>query len=971
MTSAADLSLPPAWTPPARAPIPIVASIVPVMGAVVLWLVLGSPMALWLAALGPLVAAASILDSARSARSGRRRATADAARARERVASAVGAEHDLERERRWTQHPDVARFAVRDADVWRAVPARADVLVVGAGETPSELRVTGGEGDPASLALRARAAVLPEAPVTVPIAAGLAIAGPAVLAAAVARGLVLQACLALPPGRLRIVGADRADEAWVGMLPHRAAATGTGLALVGPGEQPPPDADIVIARTDGTTVPPRCAAVLTVQTPHAARLDHAGEVRELAIEAIGVAQAEAIAARLAERAERVLGRDAEADAVLFADLPTARPRRGGLPAALGRGGGQAAVVDLVADGPHAVVAGVTGAGKSELLITWVLALCAAHSTREVSFLLADFKGGTAFDALAALPHVTGVITDLDGTGARRALDSLRAEVRWRESELTRAGARDVLDERVDLPRLVIVVDEFAALLVEHPELNAVFADVAARGRALGMHLILGTQRVSGVVRDALLANCPLRVSLRVTDAADSRLVVGTDEAATLPGGAAAAGVALVRRGQDAAPQRVRIALSEPGDIPRIAATASGPAPRRPWLPALPARITLAELQTLAATGSHNVGDSRFLGADRAARSEEVQIPEEVRIPEEARARGPWLLGLADEPERQRQVPFVLDAAERGLLVVGGAASGKSTALETLAAETRGPIVRVPRDGEAAWDALTALDEAPAGTLVVIDDLDTLAIRLPADYGHAALDIVERLVRGTGETGVFVAAAAQRLTGAVARIAELVPRRLVLATASRAEHVALGGDAAHYIAGAPPGRGRWGATAVQVAIAGDPVRLASADVPPWHPGPGITGLVGRAASLRDVGWAGVRVMTVDEAPSDLAALAGPRGRIVIVGDPDQWQRAWRVLTALRDEHTLVIDAACAAEYRVLAGDRSLPPYCTPGRRRAWLIRAGRPAIRARVPARDEPVPRTRAAARTIGAARRGA
>ena len=135
----------------------------------------------------------------------------------------------------------------------------------------------------------------------------------------------------------------------------------------------------------------------------------------------------------------------------------------------------------------------------------------------MSFLLADFKGGTAFDALAGVPHVTGVITDLDGAGARRAIESLRAEVRWREAAIAGAGARDILDPRVDLPRLVVVVDEFAALLGDHPELHAVFTDVAARGRALGMHLVLGTQRAAGVIRDSLLANCPLRISLRVTD----------------------------------------------------------------------------------------------------------------------------------------------------------------------------------------------------------------------------------------------------------------------------------------------------------------------------------------------------------------------------------------------------------------------------------------------------------------------
>ena len=271
------------------------------------------------------------------------------------------------------------------------------------------------------------------------------------------------------------------------------------------------------------------------------------------------------------------------------------PARGTLPAVIGIEAGDPFVVDLVADGPHAVVGGVTGSGKSELLVTWIIALCAAHSTRHVSFLLADFKGGTAFDVLADVPHVTGVITDLDGAGARRAIDSLRAEVRWREAELARAGARDILDPRVDLPRLVIVVDEFAALLGEHPELHAVFTDVAARGRALGMHLMLGTQRPAGVVRESLLANCPLRISLRMTDPADSRAILGTDDAAALPGGYSGRGLALVRTAGDPSPRRVRIALSSLSDSQAIGAADDGPRPRRPWLPELPGRIDLADL----------------------------------------------------------------------------------------------------------------------------------------------------------------------------------------------------------------------------------------------------------------------------------------------------------------------------------------------------------------------------------------
>nr|WP_243847506.1 FtsK/SpoIIIE domain-containing protein [Microbacterium ulmi] len=593
-------------------------------------------------------------------------------------------------------------------------------------------------------------------------------------------------------------------------------------------------------------------------------------------------------------------------AELLAAAPA--PHRGALPAVVGAGAGGPAHLDLVADGPHAVVAGVTGSGKSELLITWVLALCATHSTSQVGFLLADFKGGTAFDSLAGLPHVTGVITDLDGSGARRAIESLRAEVRWREAELGRVGARDVLDERADLPRLVIVVDEFAALLGDHPELHAVFSDIAARGRALGMHLVLGTQRVSGVVRDALLANCPLRLSLRVTDPADSRAVIGTPDAAALPGGREGAGIALVRRAQDAEPRRVRIALSTPADVQRIARDHAGPRPRRPWLPDLPPHVELAQLRAHGGPG--------------------------------------LILGLADEPERQHQGPFSLEVADRGVLVVGGPGSGKSTALETLAAQAPHGLVRVPRDPEGAWDAVARLCEDPpaAGSVLVIDDLDALTARLPGDYAHALVERLERVVRGAGDAGIFVAASAQRMAGAAARLGDLVPWRLVLAAPSRAEHVALGGDPAHYAPGAPAGRGRIAGRALQVAVGEDPVPAPPAALAEWTPSSGVTGIVIRRAAARVAveRWrtAGVGILTLEEvALSPDPAPSAAAAPVVVVGDPEDWQRHWRVLGTIRDDHALVIDAGCSAEYRVLAADRELPPYCEPGRSRGWLIRAG--------------------------------
>src|SRR5690606_13533407 len=104
-------------------------------------------------------------------------------------------------------------------------------------------------------------------------------------------------------------------------------------------------------------------------------------------------------------------------------------RSAGLAAAIGRDARGDAVLDLVEDGPHAIVTGMTGSGKSELLVSWVTSMASAYSPDQVVFVLADFKGGTAFDPLLELPHVAAVITDLDDDGARRGVQSLTAELR--------------------------------------------------------------------------------------------------------------------------------------------------------------------------------------------------------------------------------------------------------------------------------------------------------------------------------------------------------------------------------------------------------------------------------------------------------------------------------------------------------------------------------------------------------------
>ena len=210
-------------------------------------------------------------------------------------------------------------------------------------------------------------------------------------------------------------------------------------------------------------------------------------------------------------------------------------------------------IDLARDGPHGLIAGMTGSGKSELLRTLVASLAARSSPDHLTFVLVDYKGGATFDACADLPHTVGVVTDLDDRLAERALASLDAEIRRREQLLRVVGADDLGEYRAmpdsdPLPRLVVVVDEFKALAVELPEFVPALVGIALRGRSLGIHLVLATQRPAGVVSDDIRGNTQLRMALRLQDAEDARDVVGDDGPAGFPRGTP--GRTMMRLGAD-------------------------------------------------------------------------------------------------------------------------------------------------------------------------------------------------------------------------------------------------------------------------------------------------------------------------------------------------------------------------------------------------------------------------------------
>ena len=368
--------------------------------------------------------------------------------------------------------------------------------------------------------------------------------------------------------------------------------------------------------------------------------------------------------------------------------PLARPT----PAAVvGSGPDGPFVIDLCRDGPHVLVGGTTGSGKSEFLRTLVTSLAISSPPEELTFVLVDFKGGAAFGPCAGLPHVVGLVTDLDDHLVSRALASLRAELRRRERLLAAVGANDLeayqrvrTPDSEPVPRLVVVVDELRALVEELPDFVTGLVRLAALGRSLGVHLVLATQRPSGAVSAEVQANVSLRIAFRVRDRADSVDVLDDGSAAGIP--PSTPGRALARGADGAlvtfqaaivAAPRVRsvagltvrrsttggegvdpaqqIDDAEVGSTPGVVAAVrdahrllGGRPPRAPWLAPLPSLVP-------ALAGS----DARSSGVPR-------------------------VVGLVDEPELQRITALAWDAAGGTWLLSGGSGSGRTTALRALA-----------------------------------------------------------------------------------------------------------------------------------------------------------------------------------------------------------------------------------------------------------------------------------------------
>lgn len=367
-----------------------------------------------------------------------------------------------------------------------------------------------------------------------------------------------------------------------------------------------------------------------------------------------------------------------------------------------RAGGEQVVLDIHerGHGPHGLVAGATGSGKSELLQTIITSLAVSYHPHDLMFVVVDYKGGGMVGGFAGLPHLAGTITNLEGNLAKRALAALKAELKRRQRLLAEAEVNHI-DEYIrlrrqgrslaPLPHLVVIVDEFAELKADQPEFMRDLVSAVRVGRSLGVHLILATQKPAGVVDEQIWSNTGFRLCLRVARPQDSQEVLKCPDAAFITG--AGRGYfqvgnnerfELFQAGWGGAPYEPDAAVAD--DSVRLFEVALdgsrfplGPSPQRTAAPA--ARTQLQALVEALHDAAEQAGIKPLTGPWLPP------LPQQVVLSDLRAEASGWLepvVGLVDDPEHQVQEPLRVNLGREGHLAVYGApGTGKTTLVQSL------------------------------------------------------------------------------------------------------------------------------------------------------------------------------------------------------------------------------------------------------------------------------------------------
>lgn len=352
-----------------------------------------------------------------------------------------------------------------------------------------------------------------------------------------------------------------------------------------------------------------------------------------------------------------------------------------------------------AHGPHGLVAGTTGSGKSEILQSYILSMATLFHPYDVGFVIIDFKGGGMVNQFRDLPHLVGSITDIDGREINRSLLSIRAELNKRKELFAQAGVNHI-DQYIKkfknhelstpLPHLILIVDEFAELKAEQPDFMKELISTARVGRSLGVHLILATQKPAGVVDAQIWSNSRFRLCLKVATPEDSKEMLKTPLAAEIR----EPGRAYLQVGNNEVFELFQSAFS---GAPADSEIATG---QRSYQID---RMDLAGVRTclykVSAKASHQSSETQltemvsmfrdYCAAHSIARLPGIclpPLPELIPCPVLHPVPGSQILvplGLYDDPEHQQQVEYGLTLNSSHILVVGTALSGKSGILYQL------------------------------------------------------------------------------------------------------------------------------------------------------------------------------------------------------------------------------------------------------------------------------------------------
>lgn len=353
-----------------------------------------------------------------------------------------------------------------------------------------------------------------------------------------------------------------------------------------------------------------------------------------------------------------------------------------------------------ADGPHGLVAGTTGSGKSEILQTYILSMSVLFHPYDVSFVIIDFKGGGMVNQFRDLPHLIGSITDIDGREINRSLLSIRAELNKRKELFAEAGVNHI-DQyikkykkgelTVPLPHLILIVDEFAELKSEQPDFMKELISTARVGRSLGVHLILATQKPAGVVDAQIWSNSRFRLCLKVATPEDSKEMLKTPLAAEIR----EPGRAYLQVGNNEIFELFQSAYSGASADSEITTGQRSYqinqidlAGVRTCLYKVNAKQTRrsdqTQLQEMVSTLHRYCEDHhipKLPGICLPPLHDQYALPPfQPAVPSEPT----WIeLGILDDPERQSQTPVRINLTAQNLMIVGAAQFGKSNLLQVI------------------------------------------------------------------------------------------------------------------------------------------------------------------------------------------------------------------------------------------------------------------------------------------------